>query len=82
MRVKSICFKANLNLSLVKDLKTISQFKNYTVVIYITYSLQTTKPLVWEMVKFTERFDFVNTSKVVHVVADDGITKEWQHFEW
>lgn len=45
--------------------------------------LQTQKPLVWEKVKFSDRFSFVNTSKVVHVVADDSLNKkEWQEFEW
>ena len=29
-----------------------------------------TKPLMWERLKFSERFNFANTSKVVHVVAD------------
>ena len=27
---------------------------------------------MWERLKFSERFSFVNTSKVVHVVADPG----------
>ena len=44
--------------------------------------LQTPKPLMWELVKFTERFQFVDSSKVVHVVADEGITREWEEHEW
>ena len=45
--------------------------------------LQTPKPLMWEKVKFSDRFSFVNTSKVVHIVADDSLdTKKWQEFEW
>ena len=34
--------------------------------------LQVPKPLMWERLKLGERFSFVNTSKVVHVVADPG----------
>ena len=30
--------------------------------------LQTRKPLMWNKIKFTERFDFVNQSKVEHVI--------------
>ena len=28
---------------------------------------------MWERLKFTERFDFVNKSKVIHIVVDDVI---------
>jgi len=31
------------------------------------------KPLMWERLKFTQRFEFVNFSKVEHVVADDQL---------
>ena len=34
------------------------------------------------IVEFSPRFSFVNTSKVIHVVADDGIDREWQEYEW
>ena len=35
------------------------------------------KPLIWERLKFTERFSFVNPTKVDHVVVDDrwGVSK-------
>jgi len=29
------------------------------------------KPLVWDRLKFTQRFNFVNATKVDHVVVDD-----------
>ena len=29
------------------------------------------KPLVWDKLKFTERFNFLNLSKVIHIVVDD-----------
>ena len=29
------------------------------------------KPLIWERLKFTERFSFLNATKVDHVVVDD-----------
>ena len=29
------------------------------------------KPLIWERLKFTERFSFVNATKVDHVIVDD-----------
>ena len=34
--------------------------------------LQRSKPLLWERLKFSERFSFVNLSKVLHVVVDEG----------
>ena len=36
-----------------------------------THHPQVDKPLVWDRVKSTERFRFVNESKIVHVVVDD-----------
>ena len=35
------------------------------------------KPLVWDRLKFTQRFTFVNATKVDHVVVDDqkGVSK-------
>ena len=35
------------------------------------------KPLVWDRLKFTQRFSFVNATKVDHVVVDDqkGVSK-------
>ena len=29
------------------------------------------KPLIWERLKFAERFSFLNATKVDHVVVDD-----------
>ena len=43
--------------------------------------LQTAKPLMWERLKYTERFQFAG-SKVVHVVADDERSEAWRHTEW
>ena len=40
------------------------------------------KPLLWETVRLGERFSFVNTSKLVHVVVDDQIEENWKLFEW
>ena len=37
---------------------------------------------MWELIKFTVRFQFVDSSKVVHVVADEGITRDWADNEW
>jgi len=31
------------------------------------------KPLMWERLKFTERFQFVNSTKVAHIVVDDRL---------
>ena len=36
-----------------------------------THHPQVDKPLVWDRVKTTDRFRFVNESKIVHVVVDD-----------
>ena len=47
--------------------------------------LQERKPLIWERLRSTERFSFVNTSKIVHVVMDEVINLErvrssqWYH---
>ena len=43
---------------------------------------QTPKPLIWERQKFSRRFSFVNSSKLVHVVADDLISEKWKLYEW
>ena len=43
---------------------------------------QLTKPLLWESVRLEERFSFVNSSKLVHVVADDRISENWKLYEW
>jgi len=41
------------------------------------------KPLMWERLKFTERFHFVNSSKVVHVVVDDRLkSKRAEEEQW
>ena len=37
---------------------------------------QAPKPLMWERLKYTERFKFVNQSKVVHIIVDDIIDSE------
>ena len=36
---------------------------------------------MWERLKFTERFSFVNYSKVVHVVVDDQGDKDVTEYE-
>ena len=36
---------------------------------------------MWERLKFTERFSFVNYSKVVHVVVDDQGDKDAAEYE-
>ena len=47
--------------------------------------LQERKPLIWERLRSTERFNFVNASKIVHVVMDEVINLErvksdqWYH---
>ena len=38
---------------------------------------------MWERLKFTERFNFVNQSKVRHVVVDDAVDMaraSWDHW--
>ena len=44
------------------------------VTLYIIF--QRPKPLMWERQKFTERFQFVNKSKLVHIVVDDQLDSE------
>ena len=38
--------------------------------------------LMWERLKFSERFSFVDKQKVLHIVANDRIRKEWSENEW
>ena len=52
-----------------------------TSVLIISH-FQTPKPLIWERQKFSRRFSFVNSSKLVHVVADDLISESWKLYEW
>ena len=39
------------------------------------------KPLLWPSLRLQERFDFVERSKLVHVVADDSISKDWELYD-
>ena len=47
--------------------------------------LQERKPLIWERLRSTERFSFLNESKIVHVVMDEIIdlkrvkSDQWYH---
>ena len=43
---------------------------------------QHSKPLMWERLKWTERFSFVNRSLVQHVVADDLVSVDWALYQW
>ena len=43
---------------------------------------QHSKPLMWERLKWTERFSFVNRSLVQHVVADDLASVDWALYQW
>ena len=53
------------------------------VLCFLRRLLQMPKPLLWERLKFTERFSFVNSSKIVHVVMDDVINvNEVQNDVW
>ena len=45
----------------------------YLSCIYQYYLFQKPKPLLWERLKFSDRFSFVNLSKVCHVVMDEGL---------
>ena len=45
-------------------------------------ALQHPKPLMWERLKWTERFSFVTSSQVQHVVADDLYTEDWVLYQW
>ena len=37
---------------------------------------------MWERLKMTERFSFVNRSQVLHVVADDLVSEDWRLYQW
>ena len=37
---------------------------------------------MWERLKWTERFSFVNRSQVQHVVADDLVSANWADYQW
>ena len=43
---------------------------------------QTTKPLIWERLKNTKRFGFLEKNKVIHIVADDLMNQNWKSNEW
>ena len=38
--------------------------------------------LMWERLKHTERFNFLEKNKVLHIVADDQINENWKENEW
>ena len=38
--------------------------------------LKVLKPLMWERLKLTPRFRFVNTSQVIHIVVDQSVGAE------
>ena len=40
------------------------------------------KPLMWERLKWTERFRFVTRSQVQHVVTDDMFSADWALYQW
>ena len=44
--------------------------------------VQHPKPLMWERLKWTERFSFVNRTQVHHVVADDLVSADWALYQW
>ena len=44
------------------------------LIIHIFCLFQVQKPLMWERLKLTPRFSFVNTSRVIHVVVDDAMS--------
>ena len=53
------------------------------IVLMILFSFEVEpKPLVWESVTFSKRFDFVNPDKIMHVVANDERNAEWPDNEW
>ena len=58
--------------------QNISKYLNYLN----SFEFQMAKPLLWETVRLDERFSFVNSSKLVHVVVDDQIEENWKLFEW
>ena len=37
---------------------------------------------MWERLKFSERFSFVENGKVLHVVADEKVSEAWKKIEW
>ena len=37
---------------------------------------------MWERLKFTERFNFVDKEKVLHIIGDDKKRDDWKYFEW
>ena len=37
---------------------------------------------MWERLKFTKRFEFVDKGKVMHIIGDDNKTEYWKNFEW
>ena len=37
---------------------------------------------MWERLKWTERFSFMNRSQVQHVVADDLGSADWALYQW
>ena len=45
-------------------------------------AFQEPKPLVWEAIRFTERFQFVNQSKIVSIDAYDEKHENWSNNEW
>ena len=48
----------------------------YIFVFITLFYLQRPKPLMWERIKYTDRFSFVNQSQVIHVVVDDILDSE------
>ena len=48
----------------------------YCLVFHLLILLQDTKPVMWERLKYRERFSFVNQSKVVHIIVDDIIDSD------
>ena len=37
---------------------------------------------MWERLKFTERFSFVDKKKVLHIIGDDKLRDDWKYYEW
>lgn len=37
---------------------------------------------MWERLKWTERFSWVSSSQVAHVVADDLASADWRLYQW
>ena len=40
------------------------------------------KPLLWERLKWSERFSFVDKTKVIHIVGDDKSRRAWETEQW